>query len=318
MTDTASSILLLRLQSTGSNTNLWGGYLNTAMSTIERASKGYQELAVTGDATISWTNYSASNDGAVAALKLTGSPAASSLTFPSKQHFLFVYNATSATITIKCSGGTGVALATGQRALLWCDATDFYNAAPTIFPTADITFAGKLRGVTAGSAATDAVNKTQMETAIATLLAGTVTGLVLVSSGDTTADYFQSKFTTQVTGQVTLQTSLLNAGANEKLQLNLTVPTLSLSDGGTKSTAFTSAVNTKYVVDCISTTNITTLGPSAPQVGDLITWGKMGTGTLTFNLNGLKFKGSTTNPVGAAEGLTTVIYSGASRGWVDQ
>jgi hypothetical protein len=48
MADTPSSILLLRLQSIGSNTNLWGGYLNAALQTLERASKGYQALAVTG------------------------------------------------------------------------------------------------------------------------------------------------------------------------------------------------------------------------------------------------------------------------------
>lgn len=75
MTDTPSSILLLRLQSVGSNTNLWGGYLNTGLQTLERAAKGYQALAVTGDATVSWTNYSASNDGAVASLNGLGAKA---------------------------------------------------------------------------------------------------------------------------------------------------------------------------------------------------------------------------------------------------
>lgn len=122
MTDTPSSILLLRLQSVGSNTNLWGGYLNTGLQTLERASKGYQALAVTGDATISWTNYSASNDGAVGSLKLTGSlSSAATLTFPGYQHFLYVWNATGAAITIKCSGGTGVTLQNGDRALLYCE-----------------------------------------------------------------------------------------------------------------------------------------------------------------------------------------------------
>lgn len=224
MTDTASSILLLRLQSTGSNTNLWGGYLNTALQTIERADKGYQALPVTGDATISWTNYSASNDGAVAALKLTGSPAASTLTFPSKQHFLYVWNATSATITIKCSGGTGVTLTTGQRALINCDATDFSNAAPTVFPTADITFSGQLKGVTAGTAATDAVNKTQMETAIATLLAGSVSGLVLNSSTATTPNYLSNVLS--VTGALSKTT--VNAGTStEATQLSLSAASTS-------------------------------------------------------------------------------------------
>src|SRR4051812_41031228 len=114
MTDTPSSILLLRLQSVGSNTNLWGGYLNTALATLERAAKGAQTLAVTGDATVSWSNYAATNDGAVAFLKLTGSlSSAAALTFPGYQHYLSVWNATGNAVTIKCSGGTGVTLQNG-------------------------------------------------------------------------------------------------------------------------------------------------------------------------------------------------------------
>ena len=34
MTDSPSSILLLRIQSVGSNTNLWGGYLRAAAELI--------------------------------------------------------------------------------------------------------------------------------------------------------------------------------------------------------------------------------------------------------------------------------------------
>lgn len=184
----ASAILLLRLMTTGEAVNLWGGYLNTSMQTLERASKGYQALAVTGDATISWTNYSASNDGAVAFLKLTGT-ATGVLTFPSLQHFLAVWNANSASVTIKCSGGTGITLTSGQRALLYCDGVDYYNAAPTVFPTGAnvtmggaLTVAGKISGVTAGTAATDAVNKTQMDAAIAAGAIPAATGAVKVDA----------------------------------------------------------------------------------------------------------------------------------------
>ena len=73
MADTPSSILLLRLQGVGGNVNTWGGYLNTALSTLEQASKGYQSLAVTGNAIIAWTQYQTGNIGQCAALLLTGS-----------------------------------------------------------------------------------------------------------------------------------------------------------------------------------------------------------------------------------------------------
>lgn len=212
MTDTPSSILLLRLQSTGSNTNLWGGYLNTALSTQERATKGYQALAVTGDATISWSNYSASNTGAVARLKLTGSlAAAATLTFPAYQNYVSVENAAGAAVTIKCSGGTGVTIANGGKQLIYCDGTDYYSASPNVLGTGTITVAGRIAGVTAGTASTDAVNKTQMETAIATAGLPATAGTVLVSGSDTTAGYLGSKIA--VVGDLALSTQ--NSGGDE-------------------------------------------------------------------------------------------------------
>jgi hypothetical protein len=223
MADTPSSILLLRLQSTGSNTNLWGGYLNTALQTLERSAKGYQALAVTGDATISWTNYSASNDGAVASLKLTGSlTAAAALTFPSLQSLGHFWNAAGQAVTIKCSGGTGVSIANGARALLYCDGTDYYNIAPTIFPAAitvsgGATFSGILSGVTAGLANTDATNVAQVAAAIAA--AGTLTpATVRVSINDTTAGYLGSKIA--VAGDLSLSTQ--NPGADEDALITAT------------------------------------------------------------------------------------------------
>ena len=219
MADTASNILLLRLQSTGSNTNLWGGYVNDIFETLERAGKGVEEYTVTGDATVSWANYTKTNVGAVAALKLVGAPgAASALTFPSRKHFLLVWNTCGSTVTIKCSGGTGVAVADGQRAILVCNGTDYANWAPTVFPTADITFAGKLRGVTAGTLGTDAVNLTQMQAAI-TVLAAAQNGLVLNSATATEGEYFEDVIT--VAGS--LVKTKRNAGtATESTEISFT------------------------------------------------------------------------------------------------
>lgn len=164
------------VQSVGSNVNLWGGYINTDLQIIEQAAKGYQSLAVSGDATVSWTNYVTGNTGAAARLKLTGSPAAPcTLTFPALHNFISVENATAQTVTIACSGGVGVAIAAGQKALLYCDGVDYHNAAPTLFPTAHVTFGGQLKNVTAATANGDAVNLLQMNNAIAAGLATVTT-----------------------------------------------------------------------------------------------------------------------------------------------
>lgn len=215
MTDTPSSILLLRLQSVGSNTNLWGGYLNAAMQTLERASKGYQALAVTASATISWTNYSAANDGAVMFLKLTGSlSSAVALTFPGYQHYIAVWNATGAAVTIKCSGGTGVTLQNGDRALLYCDAIDYYNAAPTLFPTG-LTVAGRISGLVAGSAGTDATTLAQVGVLIAASVPLGTAGTFFNTVADTTRGYLADKFTFSNTGLLVATLATQNPAGNE-------------------------------------------------------------------------------------------------------
>ncbi len=221
MADTPSSILLLRLQSVGSNTNLWGGYLNAALQTLERASKGYQVLAVTGDATIAWTNYTATNDGAVAFLKLTGSiSSAAALTLPSFQHFVAVWNAAGQVVTIKCSGGAGVAINNGDRALLYCDGVDYYNAAPTVFPggltvAGGVGIAGKVTGMTAGTANSDGVNVQQMAAAIAASVPAGTAGTFLNSLADTTRAFGRDK----VTASGLLKATTINPGGNESLDI---------------------------------------------------------------------------------------------------
>ncbi len=213
MADTADSILLIRLQETGANLNIWGGYLNTALQTMTRADKGYQEYTVNGDATISWSNFSASNDLSVANVKLVAGTASASftLTAPSYQQDVTIWNATSYAATIKVSGGTGVTIPAGRIADVFCDGTDFRTAGITYLPT----FATPL--VNAG----DIVTKSTLETAIANATLAATAGTVLISAADTTAKYLNQTITVTVTGSTTLQVSTLNPGANEQLQFAL-------------------------------------------------------------------------------------------------
>lgn len=300
MADTASPILLLRIQSVGSNVNLWGEYLNVALKMLEQASKGYQSLAVTGDATVSWTNYTLANTGSCARLKLTGSPsAAATLTFPAYNNFISVENTTGQTVTIKCSGGTGVAIPTGQKVLIYCDGVDYYNASPTIGPTqtqSTNTYAFAQWGA--------------VQTAIATASLPATAGTSLVNAADTTAGYLGTKITGSGAAGVT------TTGTPGNGSVVISVGALGLSDGGTISGAGAVVVNTKYLCDFTSASYTITL-PGAPAAGDTIMLTKFGTGTMTLDLNGLKFNGSTANPVTAGEGSTIFRYTGASRGWVE-
>lgn len=245
MADTPSAILLLRLQSTGSNTNLWGGYLNTALQTLEQAAKGFQSLAVSGDAAVSWANYAAGNSGQAARLKLTGALSASAtLIFPAYQNALSVENAAGAAVTIKCAAGTGVTLAHGRSADLYCDGTDYFNAAPTVFPAGAsvtmggaLTVTGKISGVTAGTAATDAVNKAQME---ATVAAGAIPGAPgTVKVGPATNSLYLLQ-ALQASGAVTI--------AESGDSLTFEVAPGGYADGGRKDAPFTALSGHAYAV----------------------------------------------------------------------
>ena len=205
MTDSPEARLLLRLQTTGSNTNIWGGYLDTNQQMLSRASKGYQAIAMTGDQTISWTNYSLTNIGAVRTIKLTGSlSAVANLVVPSLEMDFNIINSTGKTITVKTSAGTGIAVVNGARVALFCDAADVYQSSPTnistFVPTTDY----------------DITTKTYVDTAIAAATFSSSPGTVRISGGDTTAKFLSSAIT--VGGSLT--TTVVNPGANETLLLS--------------------------------------------------------------------------------------------------
>jgi len=168
MADSAESRLLLRLQATGDNVNTWGGYVNDNFSIIGRAAKGYEAIALTGDQTISWTNYSTTNVMEAHKIKFTGTlSSAATVTVPAREHSWRVWNAAGNAVTVTTAAGSGVTLQDGDRAILSCDGTDVINDAPTIFPSQDITISGQIDGLTAGTATGDAVEYDQMNAAIA-------------------------------------------------------------------------------------------------------------------------------------------------------
>jgi len=309
-------------QSVGSNVNLWGEYINANQQILEQAMKGYQEHVVTGDATISWTNYTAGNVGQCGRLKLTGSPAAAfALTFPGKHNFMSVENTTLQTGTIKCSGGTGVAIAAGAKAFIFCDGVDYINAGPNILGTGNVTVSGKISGVTAGAAATDAVNKTQMETAIATAGLPATAGTVLNSLSDTTPGYhaakhtvvFSSATTTQIGGLLSVQFGTLNPGGNEKHLMTVAPGYVGgFLDGGVQSAGFTPVVGRSYDVDCSSagvTVDLSSM--TAPQVGQEIKLNNFGYYPMLLlgTVNGQ------TNMQLDSPQNGTYRYTGSSWGW---
>lgn len=338
MTDVASSILLTREQSTGSNTNLWGSYLIVTQRTTERASKGYQALAVTGDATISWTNYVATNDGAVAFLKLTGSLAASAtLTFPAYQNSLTVWNAAGQTVTIKCSGGTGVAIPNGRKARIFCDATDYYFEGPNyvgdeITPTNDrdlvdyevLTDAiSAIAGATAGGLALYSATAPNANYIESIVTVGTVGGLSLTKADGGTAsergvlalDLTNLTVTTNVASTDRFAVYDATAGAIRYQTRALVVGKYGLIAQSEQTSGFTAAAGNLYPTNFSSAQTITF--PASASQNDVIGVENYGSAVATFDWNGLKYRGETATRTTTKKGLAFFIYTNAATGWID-
>lgn len=215
MADSASSILLVRLQGTGGNINLWGGYLNVALQTLERGQRGYEAVTVNGDSTISWSNYAASNSFAVGLTKLNaGSLSAShTTTLPSYAMKTAVWNNTGYNAGIKTSGGTPVTVPTGYYAHLWNDGSNVIS--PPLF----------INGTAYGTEGT-ADNNLATRAGVSALIAAQLTagdGSVLVSAADTTRKFLG----TAITAGSNITLTINNAGGNENVGIAATIPAVS-------------------------------------------------------------------------------------------
>ena len=220
MVDTPTTRNRLRKQELGTNTNTWGDTkLNEVLDGIDQAMDGVLSVALTGDYTLSTVNYTTADEGKRRVLKFSGSlTSAATVTIPSLEHEYAVVNAAGATVTVKTFAGAGVEIPTGYQARVYCDGIDVFNGSPTVLPS-NVRVAGKVRNLTAGTEATDAVNKTQMETAIANAGLPSTAGTVRNSLNDTTSGYLSQKIA--VAGSLVLTT--LNPGGNEQSEISFTL-----------------------------------------------------------------------------------------------
>lgn len=128
---TYSTTLRLELIGAGQQDGTWGDTTNSNLGDLI-------EAAITNSVDITFANatytLSANNglpdEARNAVLNLIGANSgAQNLIAPAVEKTYIVKNATGAAVTIKTSGGTGVAIATGTTRIVWCDGTDFYTAA---------------------------------------------------------------------------------------------------------------------------------------------------------------------------------------------
>jgi len=143
MASTASGQLRLELMANGEKSSTWGTILNTNLTILEGASSGYVTVSMTAvTVTLSVSDYTL-GDYHNAVFKLTGSPvSAATLTVPTYEKVYLISNACGQACTVKTSAGTGISVASGATAILFCDGTDIVdliNGAATAASTTTFT-----------------------------------------------------------------------------------------------------------------------------------------------------------------------------------
>lgn len=200
MSSTYSPSLRIELIGSGDQAGAWGATTDSNLAyVIDTAIAGYQAVTVSSAAqALTYVNGPSSsaalNQSIYAILKFNSAAAASAIYAPPVSKQYIIWNNTSYTITIYNStvignttaAGTGIAIAAGDKIMVWSDGTNFYDLqAQNLTGTLAIAKGGT--GQTTANAAFNALAPAQ-------------TANRLLKSNGTDTSFAQAVLTTDVTG----------------------------------------------------------------------------------------------------------------------
>lgn len=120
MPSTYSASLRLELQAPGEGLNVWGTILNTrALTPVEAAIAGWQNIALTGPHTLTSVN-GAADQARSAMLKFTGT-GSFTVTTPAVSKVYQIWNATTGDLTLTMGSGASVVVESGEINTVICD-----------------------------------------------------------------------------------------------------------------------------------------------------------------------------------------------------
>jgi len=144
MPSTYSTSLGLELIGNGEQAGTWGTTTNSNLGTlIEQAIAGVESITLTGgDYTL--TDYNGLPDQARNAVLVFGGLLAApcNVIAPAVEKTYIVRNFSNATVTVKTSGGNGVAIANAASEVIFCDGTNFYSATQFNYIDGNLTVSG--------------------------------------------------------------------------------------------------------------------------------------------------------------------------------
>ena len=300
MSSTYSPSLRIELIGSGDQAGAWGATTNSNLAyVLDTAIAGYQAVTVSSTAQVlTYVNGPSSsaalNQSVYAMLKFNSAAAASAIYAPpvSKQYIL--WNNTSYTITIYNStvignttaAGTGIAIAAGDKIMVWSDGTNFYDVQASNL-TGILSIAKGGTGQTTANAAFNALAPAQTSTVSAgsfivgatyTILTVGTTDFTLIGSvSNTVGVSFVATGVGSGTGTATTPLPgryLKTDGANTSWdQFHLaSVNTV---------TAGSFVIGTTYTILTVGTTSFTSIGAASNTIGIVFTATGVGTGTGT-------------------------------------
>ena len=239
MSSTYSSSLRIELIGSGDQAGAWGATTDSNLAyVLDTAIAGYQAVSVSSTAqALTYVNGPSStanlNQSVYAMLKFNSAAAASAIYAPPVSKQYIIWNNSGYTITIYNStvignttaAGTGVAIADGDKVIVWSDATNFYD-----------TKSGGITGTVA--IANGGTGQTTQQTAINALVGAQTNNRVLRSDG-TNSTLSQVVLTTDVTGTLPVAnggTGVTTAAAITSLVGNLLFPVGSIYTNATNAT----------------------------------------------------------------------------------
>ena len=125
MVSSVSSPLRLELMTVGEKDNDWGTITNENLQMLEGATTSYLEIPTSSTSLAPTVTDYTLTDYHNLVYKFTGSASgAVTYTVPAYERPYIIHNSCGQTVTIKVSGQTGVDVATGTKAYVYCDGTD--------------------------------------------------------------------------------------------------------------------------------------------------------------------------------------------------
>ncbi len=150
MADTLTTNCLLTNQTEGGNNSTWGAIADANFEEIDDVLGDTTDISTTGGNTAL-----TSAQELVAAIQVAGVLVSNAtITFSGRGGFWIIDNNTSGDFTVTClvSGQTGVAVAQGGSALVFCDGTDILSGVAEAAATAEVTVASATTTDIAGAA----------------------------------------------------------------------------------------------------------------------------------------------------------------------